>query len=305
MSVYSNNRYDKSSPNDAWYKISQFIEPGAKVLDIGCSSGKLGAALKKEKQVHVVGIDIDEADVQLAKKNLDEAHILNIEQDDPTFLGKFDIIIMADVIEHLIDPVAALTKIKHLLDKNGKLVFSIPNMANITTRIELLKGKFEYKDFGLLDRTHLHFYDKDEVERVFKEAGYQIAQTDCTLREIPDDILIKDLEPLGIALNPKLKEALNNSEAITYQFIGWAKPSDKPLGFAPHTTSPLDSVSVYIDELRAQHDDALNHRDQEIKRLAKQATDVQSVLDAIHNSKGWKLLDRFYTAKKKITRNRN
>src|SRR5688572_24540602 len=115
MSVYANNTMANVRPNDAWYKLFTFIPPNARILDVGCSSGNLGAALKEQKGDTVVGIDIDEPDIQKAKQVLDEAHVVDLEKDDLGRFGKFDVIIMADVIEHLIDPVGVLKKLRPLL----------------------------------------------------------------------------------------------------------------------------------------------------------------------------------------------
>ncbi len=309
--MYSNNKYLKDQPNDAWFKIFQFIKPNSTILDIGCSSGKLGAALKKEKKVHVIGVDIDKDDVELAKKNLDDASLLNIEKDDPSHLGKFDYIIMADVIEHLVDPVGALKKVTELLNKNGKLVFSIPNMANVTTRIELLKGKFEYKDFGLLDRTHLHFYDHKEVNRVFDAAGFVVETTDCTMREIPEKLLSKELSEIGVELTPKFHKHLLETEALVYQFIGVASPGKTPKKMPLLTKTPLDIISIEIDRLRDEQTKELEVKNKEAEVLNKKVKELEETthtldnrLSEILNSKGWKMLNRVYKAKGKLTRNR-
>ena len=310
MTIYSNNTYSEDRPNDAWYKLFQFIEPNSTVLDIGCSSGNLGKALKKAKSIKVVGLDIEESDVLLAKKNLDEAHLLNIETDDISHLGMFDIVVFADVIEHLLNPIHALEKVKSVLKPGGKIVFSIPNMANVTIRLELLKGKFAYKDFGLLDRTHLHFYDKQEVERVFTEAGFAIKEYDCTVRNIPDDILKKELALIGIELSTKLKQVMNDSEATIYQFIGYAQVSN-----AKHATtkssSSLDSVTREIDGINANHLREVKQKEQIIAdkmaenlALAKEVTRLDKELSQILNSKGWKALKAMHSVKAKLPRGR-
>lgn len=300
MSVYANNRLVKDNPNDAWSKIFQFIEPKTTVLDIGCSSGKLGQALKKEKEVHVTGIDIDADDVRLAKKNLDAAYVVNIEKEDLAKYGTFDYVIMSDVVEHLVDPVAVLKKVKQLLKKDGKFVFSIPNMANVTTRIELLKGQFTYKDFGLLDRTHLHFYDTTEVNRVFNESGFVIRSMDCTLRPIPEKLLKKELEGIGISLTPKLHQILTKPDAAIYQFIGVATPGKTPHKMAPETTIQLDIISVEMERMRNDFDKQLKERDEILGRLDGEKRRLQHELDLIHGSKSWKLLTKAQNVKKRI-----
>jgi hypothetical protein len=249
----------------------------------------------------VVGIDIDDDDVALAKKNLDEAYKVNVETDDLNKLGTFDIIVMADVIEHLIDPVGALKKIKKQLKKDGKLVFSIPNMANVTTRLDLLKGRFEYKDFGLLDRTHLHFYDHQEVNRVITEAGLEVRKTDCTTRDIPDKILKKELAEVGIELTPKLKKQLVTTDALTYQFIGYCVPVAKPKSFNQQTSSPLDAVSREVDRLTKSYDEQLAYAKGRADQAKKEAAALSKELNDIYDSKGWKMLSKVYKAKHVVT----
>ncbi len=296
MSVYSKNDLSLFGENDAWVKLFDMVPKNATVLDVGCSSGRLGKELAKQKHVTVTGIDIDKDDVKLAKKNLSAAYVRNIEKDELSDLGKFDVIIMADVIEHLIDPVSSLKKLKGLLNPKGTLLFSIPNMANVTTRIDLLLGRFEYKDWGLLDRTHLHFYDAVEVERVLSAAGFQVSQTNNTVRTIPEPILKKELDRVGIAITPKLMKHLNTTEAFTYQFIGSATPSSKPVRFALNTTSALDSVSREIDRLNAEHDKGILNKQKEVEaaqvesaKLRAELEKVQTELTEILNSKAWKL----------------
>lgn len=299
MSVYSNNDMKNIRANDSWYKIYSFVPEGSKILDVGCSSGNLGKSLKKDKAAYVVGVDIDKEDVIKAKKVLDEAHEIDLEADDLSKLGTFDIIIMADVIEHLINPEKVLKKLKSLLNKNGKLVFSIPNMANVTTRIDLLKGSFEYKDFGLLDRTHLHYYDHLEVQRVFQDSGFKVVKTDCTIRIIPENILKKELAKIGIELSDKLKTHLESAEASTYQFIGYAVPSNKKTKFVTKTTTPLDVISKEIDTIREQLNVQIENlsaevkkRDTHIKDLEKQHEQMNKNLQNVYDSKAWKLANK-------------
>lgn len=297
MSVYSNNDMKNIRANDSWFKIETFVPEGARVLDVGCSSGNLGKALKKSKKIYCVGIDIDIEDTNLAKKVLDEAHVINLENDDLNFLGTFDVIIMADVIEHLVDPVMVLQKLKPLLKKKGKFIFSIPNMANVTTRLELLKGRFEYKDFGLLDRTHIHFYDHAEVERIFAAAGYVVKETDCTIRTIPDDILKKELKNIGIELTDTLKKHLNNPDARTFQFIGYAQVHSGSNGVKLKSTTPLDVITQEIDAIRDDFSGQISEKNEQLETIKLQYNNASSRLSEIYQSKGWKMLELLYNLK--------
>lgn len=312
MSVYTENQYNNDAKNEAWFKLYNFIPENTNVLDIGCSSGNFGATLKKDKNCTVTGIDIDEADVKLAEKKLDNVRVVDLEQDDFSDLGMFDVVIMADVIEHLVDPVKVLKKIKKNLKKDGVFVFSVPNMANATIRLKLMGGRFEYKDWGLLDKTHIHFYDTAELARVFSEAGYSVIKTDNTIREIPEEILKNELEKIGLSLTEKFKTILDSDGSITYQFIGSAKVGTNKkniLNVMPHySTSSLDSVSEEIDKIITykdseinRHINIINDKDKELAVVKRELKELKKHVDEIKSSKAWLAVTKIRKIKSKVT----
>jgi 2-polyprenyl-3-methyl-5-hydroxy-6-metoxy-1,4-benzoquinol methylase len=309
MSVYSDNTFHKKNSNEAWSKIFNFVDPNSRILDVGCSSGRLGAALKKDKKVTVIGIDIDKKDIQLAKENLDEAHVLNIEKDSLDTLGLFDIVILADVIEHLINPIEALKKLKNVLKPGGKLIFSIPNMANGTIRLELLKGRFEYTKWGLLDKTHLHYYDQIEVDNVLKGAGFSIKKTDCTIRDIPTELIKTELAEIGLQATDRFIEHIHSPEVVTFQFIGWAIPDGKDSKIKIESRTPSDVIDKEITQISSHYNQEvdnlhteINGLKSEIERKETERKNTAKELDRILNSKGWKMLDKAHTVKHKITK---
>ena len=241
MSNYTNFQYgdDKNKP---WYKIIGQISANTRVLDIGCSSGSLGELLKKEKGCQVVGVDLDKDDIEIAKKKLDQAFVLNIESDELGILGTFDFVIFADVIEHLVDPVGVLKRVKTLLNSKGSVLFSIPNMAHMSTRLMLLKGRFKYGEIGLLDKTHIHFYDKEEIERVFNSAGYGIEVFDWVERYLPEDLVAQQLQELGLTGSKDFFDMNKSIEALAYEYVGKAVPGGKVI------QKQLDFISPYATE---------------------------------------------------------
>src|SRR5690606_24139579 len=88
---------------------------------------------------------------------------------------KYDVILMIDVIEHLVNPRNSLRSIGSLLKPDGVLIFSVPNMAHISIRLNLLNGKLNYTKTGLLDDTHLHFYTEEYLVNVLTDAGFAIS----------------------------------------------------------------------------------------------------------------------------------
>lgn len=150
-----------------------------KVLDVGCSEGKLGKYLKRYKNATVFGIDISDRAIKKAKKNLDGAYLLNIETNNLPFPRKsFDVIICADVLEHLFNPLLVLKKLKPYLKDNGIFILSIPNVANIKVRWNLLRGRFDYQKYGIMDDSHIHFFTKKTVCRLIDNAGMKIIKMD-------------------------------------------------------------------------------------------------------------------------------
>lgn len=89
-------------------------------------------------------------------------------------LGKFCIDIFADITEPLLNTKATLLAVHELLSEGGLLVYAIPNMAHVSVTLDLRAGRFSYAQMGLLNRTHLHFYDRISVHDVFADAGFVI-----------------------------------------------------------------------------------------------------------------------------------
>jgi len=148
------------------------------VLDIGCSVGGLGNYLIKNKHNIVYGIDISSKAIKLASKVLHKTACINIETDNIPFNELFDVVILGDILEHLYDPTSVLKKIKKNLKKNGLIICSIPNIANIEIRIKLLFGKFDYTAFGILDESHIRFFTLKTMKRMFKKSGLVIKKID-------------------------------------------------------------------------------------------------------------------------------
>src|SRR6185437_14755934 len=198
MSNYTNNLFDPAAKNNAWASLYGYVSDGKRVLDIGCSSGNFGEVLIQEKQCTVIGLDIDAADIALAEKKLTAAYVRNIERESIEDLGKFDIVIFADVLEHLLSPIAALEKAKRVLRPKGRILFSIPNMAHVSVRLMLLKGFFEYTPIVVLDRTNVHYYDELEVKHIFAEAGLAIQEVRPTTHSYPESKISEDLYNMGL-----------------------------------------------------------------------------------------------------------
>ena len=130
---------------------------------------------------------------------------------------------MLDVLEHLTDPVLLLQRVAPVLDDGGWGVISLPNVAHASVRLALLEGRFTYTDVGLLDRTHLRFFDRTGVAQLFRNAGWQSIDMARVLHRAGGTEIAVD------GADPELVQQLESDiEGLTYQFVMTAVPDDSP-----------------------------------------------------------------------------
>lgn len=170
----SEHYYNAANPN----LLKHIKKEWKEVLDIGCSSGTLGAAIK-ENGTRVSGIEAFPEAAEKAKERLDHVILGDIEKIDlPYEEEQFDCILFGDVLEHLFDPWAVIEKVKPYIKQNGVILASIPNVAHISVLAPLLAGNWTYTEYGLLDKTHIRFFTFNEMLRMFLKAGYVISKVD-------------------------------------------------------------------------------------------------------------------------------
>lgn len=145
------------------------------VLDVGCNEGGFGAALKYAKLMEVWGVEPDASSAAEARSKLDYVvedifHIRNPIPDD-----YFDLVTFNDSLEHMPDPVVALELARKKLNSGGRILCCVPNMRHIECLEHLLLEKdWHYEEFGIRDRTHLKFYTRKSIERLFVDMGFSI-----------------------------------------------------------------------------------------------------------------------------------
>ncbi len=145
-----------------------------RILDVGCASGRFGAALKAGRPDRVVcGVESRPEVAARAATRLDAVYALDVEAAEvPEEAGPFDCIAYGDVLEHLRDPESVLRRHRRLLAAGGRVVASVPNAQHHTLVAALLTGDFQYTDAGLLDRTHLRFFTLSTAFKLLLDAGY-------------------------------------------------------------------------------------------------------------------------------------
>lgn len=175
--------------------VAEASFPDCRILDVGCWTGNMGVALKKQLNYRVTidGIENDND----ALKNLKDRGIYNkiyeIDLNYPISLtAQYDIIVLSDVLEHLIDPGKTLREILRHLDPKGRVVISLPNIAFIKYRLLHLLGSWKYRDSGVMDGTHLHFYTLDTMKALFTTCDLRIVEQQ-SLTAIPKKYFVVSL----------------------------------------------------------------------------------------------------------------
>jgi len=153
-----------------------FIPESAKtILEIGCGSGNFSAQLVKEG-VETWGVEPFEESAKEAKQKLTKVLFGTLDEtlkDLPD--NYFDVIVMNDVIEHLLEPWDDIVNLKAKLKKEGVLVTSIPNVRYSKNLFKMIfKRDWKYTDDLILDRTHYRFFTKRSIKRMYKDCGYNI-----------------------------------------------------------------------------------------------------------------------------------
>lgn len=264
--------------NGCWNKAIRFVKEGAVVLDVGCSNGNFAEVLKAIKNCTVDGVEPDAGDARTASKKMRKVYNSTLEtalKDDK--LPKYDHIIFMDVIEHIVDPVNTLKSLKPVLKKDGSVIFSIPNMAHMSTRLMLLKGGFEYGEGGLLDKTHLHFYNRDEVEKIFSGAGLTISTLDHTEAAYPDDLVSSELKALGLLGDPQAISKLNSETAKIFQYVGEAVFSGdaKQIKRKQYSPDPQGQIEKSYTSRIAAYEAKREELELEIDKLKRQIASIE------------------------------
>jgi 2-polyprenyl-3-methyl-5-hydroxy-6-metoxy-1,4-benzoquinol methylase len=140
---------------------------GLDVLDVGCGFATTSQYLKGNR---VTGIESSPEAVKVARTRIDRVVERDLQDFDPS-IGTFDVIIFADVLEHLAWPIGILKKYLTLLKPGGTVIVSLPNVGLWSVRMQHLLGRFEYEETGVLDHTHLRFFTRRSALRMLDEAG--------------------------------------------------------------------------------------------------------------------------------------
>lgn len=161
--------------------VQRLLGPGAgrTALDIGCGGGFVAAALG-DLGWTVDGVESDPVLAAQARSHCREVFEIDANDILDHVHGEYDVLILGDVLEHVVDPAALLRQSRTLLRQGGFIAVSVPNVAHAFVRLSLMAGRFDYQDRGILDRTHLRFFTRRTFRAMVRQCGFTIQTETAT-----------------------------------------------------------------------------------------------------------------------------
>lgn len=214
--------------NTAAAKVIRFVGNNKRVLEVGCGPGSITKYLKNQNNCSIVGLEVDPEAIRLVSPYCDRVLAVDLNNADwqtlESQIGHFQTIVAADVLEHLYDPWQTLSQLRPLLSADGEVVVSLPHIGHAAIAACLHSGRFEYRDWGLLDRTHIRFFGLSDIDALFKGSAYKIIDVSFVLTH-PEET---EFAPIWSQLDPETKSILHKpAHSDVYQVVVKAVPNDR------------------------------------------------------------------------------
>ena len=171
---------DASAPTEVPAIIRALTPDHVRVLDVGCGSGGQTCAINQGKNNDVIAVEPDPLRAAAAHSLGLKVYQGLFDQQFVASCGSFDVIVLADVLEHVPDPGQILALARDCLRAGGSVIISVPNVAHWTVRFRLLFGRFDYADGGIMDATHLRWFTRKTLLALVENAGFRVARIACS-----------------------------------------------------------------------------------------------------------------------------
>ena len=243
MDVKNNYVYsvDLNEQNTASY-ILEMVGNHKRVMEVGAGPGSITKLLINKLGCKVSAIEIDDDSVKSLKEYCDSVYQLDLNnQNWVAEVGSdslFDVVVAADVLEHLNDPLSVLLNFKKLIKTDGSIIVSLPHIGHSVIYACLMDNDFEYRDWGLLDRTHIRFFCIKNMQQLFDDAGLKIINVKYVLRKPEYTEYAKRWSKVSNELKKILKK---NKYSDVYQVVLQAVPLEA-------AGTKIDLMSVPVDK---------------------------------------------------------
>jgi glycosyltransferase involved in cell wall biosynthesis/precorrin-6B methylase 2 len=185
--------YKETDPYSSHAQILAWVEQQRpqRVLEIGTATGYLTAEMVK-LGCTVTGVEQDQEMASLAREFCDELVVGDIETMDLEGFGRYDAIIFGNVLEHVRNPREVLKRVSGLLKRDGRVLLSLPNTANVWTRLKFLLGRFDYSQVGIFDQSRLQLFTLRSSKKLAKDAGLDIIRVNAVPIPLPSLLSMVD-----------------------------------------------------------------------------------------------------------------
>lgn len=305
-------------------RLARMVSAGQRVLELGTGPGTVTRILHS-KGCKVTGVEMDPETLAMCAPFCERTLQANLE--DPAWHAslageKFDVVMCADVLEHLRDPRPLLPLLPQFLNDSGCVLMSLPNASHLSVVASLMAGRFPYQSKGLLDTTHLRFFGRDDIDALLRECGllwqqWQTVQVDPAQAE-----LSHFWNQLEAAEQEYLRAKC--ADGLVYQHVVKAYPAHaagqviKFQNDINDLNAQLTAALQATKDLRAAHQLELEKRVQETQAVQAQVAQLQAELlntqgtlawteeqlhnhrkslDEVLNSNSWKLTKPFRALK--------
>jgi 2-polyprenyl-3-methyl-5-hydroxy-6-metoxy-1,4-benzoquinol methylase len=197
------------------------------VLEVGSGPGAITRVLSTTNKCRVTALEVDPDAIEIVKEHCELVVAANLNDFSwpEKFIGKkFDRVVAADVLEHVQKPLDVLVGMKTLLSQQGQIIVSLPHVGHAGVICSLFESDFAYRDWGLLDRTHIRFFGLKNIDTLFQAAGLSILEVEFVVRHP----LETEFAPLWLQLSMRTQKAiLRTTSAYVYQVVVRAVPSER------------------------------------------------------------------------------
>jgi GT2 family glycosyltransferase/2-polyprenyl-3-methyl-5-hydroxy-6-metoxy-1,4-benzoquinol methylase len=274
---------DMSNKNTSQTQIVLLTGRDKRVLEVGPATGYVAKALR-DRGCSITGIELDRDAAEIASQFCERMIVADVEDlDFDELFGdtRFDVVVYGDVLEHLVDPETVLRRTARTLGLGGSVVASIPNVTHGSVRLSLMAGQFRYTDTGLLDRTHLRFYDRRGVEELFETGGFAIREWRRVQLDVfqPPEVELKEDD-----FSPELIRSIRTApEAFTYQYVVRAEPVRVPESVPPpRRTAEIHQIAGVASSVAEERIESLEGQLAERgARLEQVETQYQRVVSSV------------------------
>ena len=167
---------------DSRLRLAQLVGDRHAVVDAGCAVGYIGEHLRAiQSSRWLAGIEIDPTAAEQARTYYDQVIVGSLEDESVwnRLERDVDAMIFGDVLEHTSDPIRVLRMAGARMKADGVVVISMPNIAHFRIRLNLLAGRFDYQEWGIMDRTHLRFFTLASATKMVEASGFEVTMSEA------------------------------------------------------------------------------------------------------------------------------